>query len=133
MPPCTGSPYQVCGFGPSALAGLGFSWAGYGLPAAFNGSGLVRVNPDGTCTVVIGTGPSGQGHQTTWSQIVSDGLGIPMENIEVRHGDTAESPMGIGTFGSRSIAVDGAATYEATQRVQEKAAKVAAHPGSPLA
>jgi carbon-monoxide dehydrogenase large subunit len=122
-----GSYVEVCGFGPSALAGLGFSWAGYGLPAAFNGSGVVRVNPDGTCTVVIGTGPSGQGHQTTWSQIVSDGLGIPMENIEVRHGDTAESPMGIGTFGSRSIAVDGAATYEATQQVQAKAAKVAAH------
>ena len=118
---------EVCGFGPSALAGLGFSWAGYGLPASFNGSGLVRVNPDGTCTVIIGTGPSGQGHQTTWAQIVSDGLGIPMEDIEVRHGDTAESPMGIGTFGSRSIAVDGAATYEATQRVQEKAAKIAAH------
>jgi carbon-monoxide dehydrogenase large subunit len=118
---------EVCGFGPSALAGLGFSWAGYGLPAAFNGSGLVRVNPDGTCTVIIGTGPSGQGHQTTWAQIVADGLGIPMEDIEVRHGDTAESPMGIGTFGSRSIAVDGAATYEATQRVQEKAAKIAAH------
>ena len=118
---------EVCGFGPSALAGLGFSWAGYGLPAAFNGSGLVRVNPDGTCTVIIGTGPSGQGHQTTWAQIVSDGLGIPMEDIEVRHGDTAESPMGSGTFGSRSIAVDGAATYEATQRVQEKAAKIAAH------
>ncbi len=118
---------EVCGFGPSALAGLGFSWAGYGLPASFNGSGLVRVNPDGTCTVIIGTGPSGQGHQTTWAQIVSDGLGIPMEDIEVHHGDTAESPMGTGTFGSRSIAVDGAATYEATQRVQEKAAKIAAH------
>jgi len=118
---------EVCGFGPSALAGLGFSWGGYGLPASFNGSGLVRVNPDGTCTVFIGTGPSGQGHETTWAQIVSDGLGIPMDHIEVRHGDTAESPMGIGTFGSRSIAVDGSATYEATQNVREKAAKIAAH------
>ena len=118
---------EVCGFGPSALAGLGFSWAGYGLPAAFNGSGVVRVQPDGTCTVTIGTGPSGQGHETTWAQIVSDGLGIPMDNIEVQHGDSLDSPMGVGTFGSRSIAVDGTATYEATNRVKEKAATIAGH------
>jgi carbon-monoxide dehydrogenase large subunit len=118
---------EVCGFGPSALAGLGFSWAGYGLPAAFNGSGIVRVQPDGTCTVTIGTGPSGQGHETTWAQIVSDGLGIPMDNIEVHHGDSIDSPMGVGTFGSRSIAVDGTATFEATNRVKEKAALIAGH------
>lgn len=118
---------EVCGFGPSGLAGIGFSWGGYGLPAAFNGSGVVRVQPDGTCTVTIGTGPSGQGHQTTWAQIVSDGLGIPMENIEVHHGDSLDSPMGIGSFGSRSIAVDGSATYEATNRVKEKAAAIAGH------
>jgi carbon-monoxide dehydrogenase large subunit len=118
---------EVCGFGPSALAGLGFSWAGYGLPAAFNGSGVVRVQPDGTCTVTIGTGPSGQGHETTWAQIVSDGLGIEMDNIEVNHGDSKDSPMGIGTFGSRSLAVDGSATFEATSRVKEKAAIIAGH------
>jgi carbon-monoxide dehydrogenase large subunit len=118
---------EVCGFGPAVLAEIGFSWANYGLPASFNGSGLVRVNPDGSVTVVIGTGPSGQGHQTTWAQIVGDGLGIPIERIVVRHGDTAESPMGIGTFGSRSIAVDGTATYEATQKVKAKAATLAAH------
>jgi len=118
---------EVCGFGPSALAGLGFSWGGYGLPTAFNGSGVVRVQPDGTCTVTIGTGPSGQGHETTWAQIVSNGLGIPMENIEVQHGDSLDSPMGVGTFGSRSIAVDGSATYEATKRVKEKAAVIAGH------
>jgi carbon-monoxide dehydrogenase large subunit len=118
---------EVCGFGPSGLAGLGFSWAGYGLPTAFNGSGVVRVQPDGTCTVTIGTGPSGQGHETTWAQIVADGLGIPMENIEVQHGDSLDSPMGVGSFGSRSIAVDGSATYEATNRVKEKAAMIAGH------
>ncbi len=118
---------EVCGFAPAGLADLGFSWSEYGLPSAFNGSGVVRVNPDGTATVVIGTGPSGQGHQTTWAQIVSDQLGIPVENIRVRHGDTADSPMGIGTFGSRSAAVDGSATYEAAARVKEKAAKIAAH------
>lgn len=118
---------EVCGFGPAVLAEIGFSWTNYGLPASFNGSGLVRVNPDGTATVIIGTGPSGQGHETTWAQIVSDGLGIPIESIQVRHGDTSESPMGIGTFGSRSIAVDGTATFEATQKVRAKAAKLAAH------
>jgi carbon-monoxide dehydrogenase large subunit len=118
---------EVCGFGPSALAGLGFSWSGYGMPTAFNGSGLVRINPDSSATVIIGTGPTGQGHETTWAQIVGDGLGIPMEDITVRHGDTAESPMGVGSFGSRSIAVDGAATFEATARVRDKAAKIAGH------
>jgi carbon-monoxide dehydrogenase large subunit len=118
---------EVCGFGPAVLAEIGFSWANYGLPASFNGSGLVRVNPDGTATVLIGTGPSGQGHQTTWAQIVSGGLGIPVDNIKVFHGDTAESPMGVGTFGSRSIAVDGAATHNATAKIRDKAAKIVAH------
>jgi aerobic carbon-monoxide dehydrogenase large subunit len=118
---------EVCGFGPSGLVDLGFSWSEYGLPSAFNGSGLVRVNPDGSATVIIGTGPSGQGHQTTWAQIVSDRLGIPLERVRVTHGDTAESPMGVGTFGSRSAAVDGAATYEAAEKVRTKAARVAAH------
>lgn len=118
---------EVCGFGPSALTGLGFSWTGYGLPSAFNGSGLVRVNPDGTATVIIGTGPSGQGHETTWAQIVGDQLGMPIEMIRVTHGDTAESPAGMGTFGSRSAAVDGSATYLAAGKVRAKAAKMAAH------
>lgn len=122
-----GSYVEVCGFGPAVLADIGFSWAAYGLPASFNGSGLVRVNPDATVTVVIGTGPTGQGHETTWAQIVGDGLGMPVENIRVLHGDTREHPMGIGTFGSRSLAVDGAATYQATLKVKEKAAKIAAH------
>lgn len=118
---------EVCGFAPSGLADLGFNWATYGLPTAFNGSGLVRVNPDATATVIIGTGPSGQSHQTTWAQIVSDRLGIEVDNIVVKHGDTGDSPMGIGTFGSRSAAVDGAAAYQAADRVREKAAKLAAH------
>jgi carbon-monoxide dehydrogenase large subunit len=122
-----GSYVEVCGFGPAILAEIGFSWANYGLPASFNGSGLVRVNPDATVTVVIGTGPTGQGHETTWAQLVGDGLGIPVEDIRVLHGDTREHPMGIGTFGSRSISVDGTATYEATLKVKEKAAKIAAH------
>jgi carbon-monoxide dehydrogenase large subunit len=97
------------------------------LPASFNGSGLVRVNPDATATVIIGTGPTGQGHETTWAQIVGDGLGIPVEDINVYHGDTRDHPMGIGTFGSRSVAVDGTATFQATEKVKEKAAAIAAH------
>lgn len=118
---------EVCGFGPSALTGLGFSWATYGLPAAFNGSGLVRINPDASATVIIGTGPSGQGHETTWAQLVGDQLGIDYERVRVTHGNTAESPMGIGTFGSRSAAVDGSAAYEAALKVKAKAAQIAAH------
>ena len=118
---------EVCGFGPSALVDLGFSWAEYQMPSAFNGSGLVRVHPDGTATVSIGTGPSGQGHQTTWAQIVSDGLGMEVDKIRVIHGDTEEAPPSIGSFGSRSAAVDGSACYEATQKVRAKAAKIAAH------
>jgi carbon-monoxide dehydrogenase large subunit len=118
---------EVCGFAPTALSELGFSWSTYGLPAGFYGTGLVRVNPDTSVTVITGTGPSGQGHQTTWSQIVSDRLGIPVEKIRVIHGDTEESPMGIGTFGSRSLAVDGAATYDAAEKVATKAKNIAAH------
>jgi carbon-monoxide dehydrogenase large subunit len=118
---------EACGFAPAALAELGFSWSNYGLAQSFNGTGLVRVNPDGSATVLIGTGPSGQGHETTWAQIVSDQLGIPVERISVRHGDTADLPMGVGTFGSRSAAVDGTATYLATSQVREKAARIAAH------
>ena len=118
---------EVCGFGPSGLVDLGFSWAEYQMPSAFNGSSLVRVHPDGSATVSIGTGPSGQGHQTTWAQIVGDGLGMDVDRIRVIHGDTEEAPPSVGTFGSRSAAVDGSACYEATQKVQAKAARIAAH------
>ncbi|HSL25410.1 MAG TPA: molybdopterin cofactor-binding domain-containing protein, partial [Acidimicrobiia bacterium] len=118
---------EVCGFGPSALVGLGFSWASYQMPSAFNGSGLVRVNPDGSATVLIGTGPSGQGHETTWSQLVANELGFDYDKIRVTHGSTAESPMGVGTFGSRSAAVDGPATVMAAHKVRDKAAQIAAH------
>ena len=118
---------EVCGFAPTALSELGFSWSTYGLPAGFYGTGLVRVNPDTSVTVVTGTGPSGQGHQTSWAQLVSDRLGLPVDNVRVIHGDTEESPMGVGTFGSRSLAVDGAATFDAAERVATKAKKIAAH------
>ncbi len=118
---------EVCGFAPSVLAEFGFGWDHYGMPSSFSGSGLVRVNPDGSATVIIGTGPSGQGHQTTWAQVVADRLGIPVDKVRVTHGDTAESPMGIGTFGSRSAAVDGTATFQAAEKVRAKAAELVAH------
>lgn len=118
---------EVCGFAPTALSELGFSWSTYGLPAGFYGTSLVRVNPDTSVTVITGTGPSGQGHETTWAQLVSDRLGLPVEKIRVIHGDTEESPMGIGTFGSRSLAVDGTATFDAAERVAVKAKDIAAH------
>ncbi len=118
---------EICGFGPSVLSEIGFGWNNYGLPSSFSGSGLVRVNPDGSVNVIIGTGPSGQGHETTWAQIASSVLGVEIDMIRVSHGDTAESPMGVGTFGSRSAAVDGAATYQAAVKVRDKAAEIAAH------
>ena len=118
---------EICGFGPSVLADIGFGWDNFGVPSSFAGSGLVRVNPDGTATVITGTGPSGQSHKTTWAQIVSDQLGIGFDDIRVTHGDTAEAPIGVGTFGSRSAAVDGTATYEAAGKVRHKAAQIAAH------
>ncbi len=122
-----GTYVEVCGFAPSVLAEFGFGWDAYGMPTSFSGSGLVRINPDGSATVIIGTGPSGQGHQTTWAQVVSDRLGIDFDNVRVTHGNTAESPTGVGTFGSRSAAVDGAATYEAAEKVSKKAADIVAH------
>jgi carbon-monoxide dehydrogenase large subunit len=122
-----GTYVEVCGFAPSVLAEFGFGWDAYGMPTSFSGSGLVRINPDGSATVIIGTGPSGQGHQTTWAQVVSDRLGIDFDNVRVTHGNTAESPTGVGTFGSRSAAVDGAATYEAAEKVSRKAAEIVAH------
>ena len=118
---------EVCGFGPSILAETGFSWRTYDLPTSFSGNASVKVNPSGTVTVITGTGPSGQGHKTTWAQIVSDQLAVPVEHIEVKYGDSSEMPNGVGTFGSRSLAADGTATYYATERVKEKAAAIAAH------
>ncbi len=118
---------EVCGFGPSGLVDLGFSWSEYNLPSAFNGSGLLKVTPDGKATMAIGTGPSGQGHQTTWAQIISSQTGIVMDDINIEVGDSKSSPEAIGSFGSRSLAVDGSAAFEASVKVVEKAAKIAGH------
>jgi carbon-monoxide dehydrogenase large subunit len=112
---------EMCGLAPSRVLG-NLSFGSGGWEAA-----TVRVLATGKVQVVTGTSPHGQGHETCWSQIVSSRLGIPFEDIEVLHGDTAVSPMGLDTYGSRSLAVGGIALERATQKVLEKAKRLAAH------
>jgi carbon-monoxide dehydrogenase large subunit len=112
---------ELCGFGPSALAG---ATAGVALVE----SAQVRVHPTGSVAVYTGTHSHGQGHETTFAQVVADTLGVPYEMIDIRHGDTNEGPsFGYGTYGSRSLAVGGMAIHRASQRVVAKAKKLAAH------
>jgi carbon-monoxide dehydrogenase large subunit len=87
----------------------------------------VRVHPTGSVTVYTGTHSHGQGHETTFAQIVSDELGVPIDQVEVVHGDTQQIPFGMGTYGSRSLAVGGAAIYNAMQKVIDKGKRIAAH------
>jgi carbon-monoxide dehydrogenase large subunit len=112
---------EVCGVGPSAV----MKAIGAGAPGWE--SSTVRVHPTGKVTVVTGTSPHGQGHATTWSQIVESELGVPFDDVEVVHGDTAFAPYGLGTYGSRSLAVGGMALYGSLQKVKEKARKIVAH------
>ncbi len=113
---------EICGFGPSA----GTAPATGGL--ALTESAHVRVYPTGSVNVYVGTHSHGQGHDTTFAQIVADHLGVPYEMVELHHGDTAEGPaFGYGTYGSRSLAVGGLAVLKATQKVRDKARKIAAH------
>jgi aerobic carbon-monoxide dehydrogenase large subunit len=99
---------EMCGFGPYESA-------------------HVRVEPSGTVTCNVGTSPHGQGHETTFSQIISDTLGVPFQDVLVRHGDTATTPHGVGTMGSRSLAVGGGALVFAANKVRDKMLKIAAH------
>jgi carbon-monoxide dehydrogenase large subunit len=87
----------------------------------------VRVEPGGTVTAYTGTSAHGQGHETSFSQILSDHLGVPFDKIVVRHGDTLNTPMGNGTGGSRSLVVGGSAIMGAAVKVQAKARRLAAH------
>jgi carbon-monoxide dehydrogenase large subunit len=87
----------------------------------------VRVLPTGTVQVVSGTTPHGQGHETSWSQIVAGKLGVDPAGVEVLHSDTAVSPIGLDTYGSRSLAVGGVAVGMATDQVLDKARRIAAH------
>jgi carbon-monoxide dehydrogenase large subunit len=112
---------EACGPAPSAVAGsLG---AGAGLWE----SGQVRVHPTGSVTVYTGSHSHGQGHETTFAQLVADQLGIPMEQVEVVHGDTAQIPFGMGTYGSRSACVGGTAILKSLDKVKEKGRRIAAH------
>jgi carbon-monoxide dehydrogenase large subunit len=95
-------------------------------PTAGGEHGRVVVNPDGSATVFTGTSPHGQGHVTSWSMIVSDRTGIPMDRIDVVHGDTDLVPDGVGTFGSRSLQLGGTAVHEAAGEVVELARRHAA-------
>jgi carbon-monoxide dehydrogenase large subunit len=112
---------EACGLAPSQLAiQLG---AGVGLYE----SGEVRVNPTGSVTVFTGSHSHGQGHETTFAQIVSAKLGIPFDAVEVVHGDTGRVEFGLGTYGSRSLAVGGSALVKATDKVIAKGKRIAAH------
>ncbi|HEY8578651.1 MAG TPA: molybdopterin cofactor-binding domain-containing protein, partial [Beijerinckiaceae bacterium] len=112
---------EACGIAPSqAVGSLG---AGVGLWE----SAEVRVNPVGTVEVLTGSHSHGQGHETTFAQLVSDRLGIPIDNVSIVHGDTDKVQMGMGTYGSRSGAVGMSAIYKALDKVIAKAKKVAGH------
>lgn len=112
---------ELCGFGPSAVAGA------IGFQGGVWENSTVRVHPSGKVTVFSGTSPHGQGHATTFGQVVADKLGVPMDDIEFVFNDTKAVSMGWGTYGSRSTAVGGAAVSMAADRVVEKAKKIAAH------
>ncbi len=111
---------EICGLGPSSATAPA---AGIALVE----SSMVRVHPTGSVTVSVGTHAHGQGHETTFAQIVADSLGVPYDSVEIRHGDTGDTPFGYGTYGSRSLAVGGMAIVQSCHKVVEKARKLAAH------
>ncbi|MFB9967310.1 xanthine dehydrogenase family protein molybdopterin-binding subunit [Sinosporangium siamense] len=112
---------EMCGLAPSRVLGaLAYSAGGWEHAS-------VRMLPTGAVEVVTGTSPHGQGHVTSWSQIVADALGVPFEAVTVLHGDTAVSHKGMDTYGSRSLVVGGVAVLRACEKVKEKARRLAAH------
>jgi aerobic carbon-monoxide dehydrogenase large subunit len=112
---------EMCGLAPSRVLGS----LSYGAGGWEHAS--IRMLPTGKVEVVSGATPHGQGHETAWSQLVADRLGVPFEDIEVLHGDTSVSPRGLDTYGSRSLVVGGAAVVNAAEKVVAKARRVAAH------
>src|SRR5262245_1263365 len=112
---------EACGPAPSAVAGA------LGAQAGLWESAHVRVHPTGKITVFTGSHAHGQGHETTFAQLAADELGLPYEDVEIVHGDTALVPFGMGTYGSRSAAVGGSAIYTSIQKIKEKGKKIAAH------
>jgi carbon-monoxide dehydrogenase large subunit len=116
---------EICGAAPSNW--IGVSPTGQGWGAAMWESANIRVHLTGKVILTIGTQSHGQGHETTMAQIVSEELGIPMEDIIVQLGDTLGTPFGYGTYASRSAAVGGMAVYNSAQKIKEKAKRLAAH------
>jgi len=112
---------EACGLAPSNIAGA------LGARAGLFECGEIRVHPTGSVTVFTGSHSHGQGHETTFAQVVAARLGIPVENVDVVHGDTGRVPFGMGTYGSRSISVGGAAIMKALDKIETKAKKIAAH------
>ena len=112
---------EACGIAPSAVAGS------LGARAGLFEAGEVRVHPTGTVTVFTGSHSHGQGHETTFAQVVADRLGLPLDNVAIVHGDTSKVLFGMGTYGSRSIAVGGTAIVKALDKIIAKGKKIAAH------
>ncbi len=112
---------EACGIAPSNVAGS------LGARAGLFEAGEVRVHPTGSVTVFTGSHSHGQGHETTFAQVVAGRLGVPVENVDVVHGDTGRVPFGMGTYGSRSLAVGGTAIMKALDKIVSKGKKIAAH------
>ena len=112
---------EACGIAPSNVAGS------LGARAGLFEAGEIRVHPTGTVTVFTGSHSHGQGHETTFAQVVAERLGLPMEAVEIVHGDTSKVLFGMGTYGSRSIAVGGTAIVKALDKIVAKGKKIAAH------
>jgi carbon-monoxide dehydrogenase large subunit len=112
---------EACGIAPSNIAGA------LGARAGLFECGEVRVHPTGSVTVFTGSHSHGQGHETTFAQVVASRLGVAVDAVDVVHGDTGRVPFGMGTYGSRSISVGGAAIMRALDKIEAKAKKIAAH------
>jgi len=112
---------EACGIAPSAVAGS------LGARAGLFEAGEIRVHPTGSVTVFTGSHSHGQGHETTFAQVVADRLGMAVENVDIVHGDTSKILFGMGTYGSRSIAVGGTAIVKALDKIVAKGKKIAAH------
>ena len=114
---------EICGLAPSRATGP----AGVGLQTGLWESAMVRVHLTGAVTVYTGTSPHGQGHETGFAQIVADRLGVDPAQVEIIHGDTGTGPQGLGTYGSRTLAVGGEAVARATAKIVDKARRIVAH------
>src|SRR6185437_1289602 len=112
---------EACGLAPSNVAGA------LGARAGLFEAGELRVHPTGSVTVFTGSHSHGQGHETTFAQLVADRLGLAIDQVEIVHGDTGRISYGMGTYASRSLAVGGSALVKAMDKIVDKGRKIAAH------